>query len=71
MLSWYVTESGTVSVWLLHGDSEGYRLTDHTGRQVAQGDLKNGRVTFVAMTSGRYVLHVTTAKGTIRKEIDI
>jgi hypothetical protein len=71
MLSWYITESGTVTVWLQHGASENFRLTDINGRNVQQGDLKEGRVTFSGLPKGSYTLHVSTAKGTMRREIDI
>ena len=71
MLSWYITESGTVTVWLQHGASENFRLTDMNGRNVQQGDLKEGRVTFSGLAKGSYTLHVSTAKGTLRREIDV
>jgi hypothetical protein len=71
MLSWFITESGTISVWLQHGVSENFRLTDVNGRIIEQGDLKEGRVMFTKMPKGTYILHVATAKGTITKEIDI
>lgn len=71
MLSWFITESGTISVWLQHGASENYRLSDVNGRIIEQGDLKEGRVMFTRMPRGTYILHVLTAKGTITKEIDI
>lgn len=71
MLTWYVTESGIVSVWLQHGASESYKLTDNNGRMVTQGDLKDGRIEFTDLERGIYTIHVNTAKGTIRKGIDI
>ena len=71
LLSWFITESGTISVWLQHGASENFRLTDLNGRVIEQGDLTEGRVIFTRMPKGTYILHVTTAKGTITKEIDI
>jgi hypothetical protein len=71
MLTWYVTESGIVNVWLQHGASESYKLTDINGRMVKEGDLKDGRVTFTELERAIYTIHVNTAKGTIRKEIDI
>lgn len=71
MLTWYVTESGIVNVWLQHGASESYKLTDFNGRIIKQSDLKEGRVMFTDLERGSYTLHVNTAKGTIRKEIDI
>lgn len=71
MLTWYVTESGIVNIWLQHGASESYKLTDINGRIVTQGDLKDGRITFEELERGIYTIHVNTAKGTIRKEIDI
>jgi hypothetical protein len=71
IITWYVTESGTVTVWLQHGVSESYRLTDLHGRAIMQGDLKDGRVVFPELSRNIYTLHVTTAKGIIRKEIDI
>jgi hypothetical protein len=71
MLSWFITESGTISVWLQHGASENFRLTDVNGRIIEQGDLKDGRVMFTRMPKGTYILHVATAKGAITKEIDI
>ena len=71
LLSWFITESGTISVWLQHGASENFRLTDINGRVIEQGDLKEGRVIFTRMPKGTYILHVATAKGTITKEIDI
>ena len=71
LLSWFITESGTISVWLQHGVSENFRLTDLNGRTIEQGDLKEGRVMFTRMPMGTYILHVATAKGTITKEIDI
>ena len=70
MLTWYVTESGTVNVWLQHGDSEEYKLTDNNGRMLHQGDLKEGRIAFPELGRGIYTLHISTAKGIIRKEID-
>jgi len=71
MLTWYVTESGIVNVWLQHGASENYKLTDMNGRIIKQGDLKEGRVLFTDLERSSYTIHVNTAKGTIRKEIDI
>jgi len=71
MLTWYVTESGIVSVWLQHGASESYKLTDKNGRIARQGDLKDGRIEFTELERSIYTIHVNTAKGTIRKEIDI
>jgi hypothetical protein len=71
MLTWFITESGTVSVVLQHGASENYRLTDVNGRTLEQGSLKDGRVMFIQMSRGTYTLHVSTAKGIIRREIDI
>ena len=71
IITWYVTESGTVNIWLQHGASESYRLTDINGRMITEGDLKEGRISFPELGRGIYTLHVTTAKGTIRKGIDI
>jgi hypothetical protein len=71
MLSWYVTESGTVSVWLQHGAMENYRLTDINGYIIEQGFLKEGRVMFIGLAWGTYTLQVKTARGIITKEIDI
>jgi len=71
MLTWYITDSGTVSFWLQQGESENYRLTDINGRLIEQGDLKNGRVTFMNLLAGTYTVHIITAKGTLRKELII
>lgn len=72
MLTWYVTESGIINVWLQHGASESYKLTDFNGRIIKQGDLKEGRIMFTDLEPrASYTIHVNTAKGTIRKEIDV
>ena len=71
MLTWYVTESGIVNVWLQHGDAESYKLTDINGRTIKDGDLKEGRITFTELEKSIFTLHVNTAKGTIRQELDI
>jgi len=71
LLSWFITESNTVSVWLQHGAMENYRLTDINGYIIEQGFLKEGRIMFVGLAKGTYTLQVKTAKGVITKEIDI
>lgn len=71
MLTWYITESGVVTVCLQHGACENYRLTDINGRTMHEGDLKDGQIIFTDLGRGIYTIHVNTAKGVIRKGIDI
>jgi len=70
-LSWYVTESGKVCVWLQYGTKENYRLTDVNGSIIEQGLMEEGRVTFAGLKWGTYTLQVKTTKSIITKEIDI
>jgi hypothetical protein len=71
LLTWSVTESGVLNVCLQHGASESYRFTDLHGRTVLQGDLKDGRAMVSELPRTIYTLHLSTAKGIIRKEIDL
>jgi hypothetical protein len=70
-LSWFITESGTVCVWLQYGTSENYRLTDVNGSIIETGAMQEGRITFLDLHWGTYTLQVKTTKGIITKEIDI